>query len=133
MECHRSSSRMVSGDPRPTSSHSRLEHAAKGERQGERTPSTRTTGSSRSRAMASRSTSACSSAGGCPRPPYDQVWAGASSNIVRLQSAIAALGEDDNVERIALDAALKKAQAQAIVPPVTEQIAQTEKFIERAK
>ena len=63
----------------------------------------------------------------------DQVWAGASSKIVRSQSAIAALGEDDNVERSALDAALKKAQAQAVVPPVTEQIAQTEKFIERAK
>ena len=63
----------------------------------------------------------------------DQVWAGASSKIVRLQSAIAALGEDDNVERSALDAALKKAQAQAVVPAVTEQIAQTEKFIERAK
>ena len=40
---------------------------------------------------------------------------------------------DDAVERSVLEAALKKAQTQAVIPPVTEQIEQTQKFIERAR
>ena len=48
----------------------------------------------------------------------DEVRLGASSKITRLQSALAVLGEDDAVERSALEAALKKAQVQAVIPPV---------------
>ena len=57
----------------------------------------------------------------------------ASNKITRLQSALAVLGEDDETERSTLEVALKKAQAQAVVPPVSEQIEDTQKFIERAK
>ena len=63
----------------------------------------------------------------------DEVRLGASTKITRLQSALAVLGEDDVVERSALEAALKKAQVQAVIPPVAERIEQTQKFIERAK
>ena len=63
----------------------------------------------------------------------DEVRVGASDKITRLQSALAVLGEDDETERSALEVALKKAQAQAVVPPVSEQIEHTQKFIERAK
>ena len=48
-------------------------------------------------------------------------------------AALAALGENDESERSALEAALKKVQVQAVVPPVAEQIEQTQKFIERVK
>ena len=54
-----------------------------------------------------------------PRSPgYSQLWQ---------------FGEDDAVERSALEAALKKAQTQAVIPPVAERIEQTQKFIERAR
>ena len=40
----------------------------------------------------------------------------------------------DNIsERTVLEAALKKAMVQAVIPPVSEQIDHTEKFIKRAK
>ena len=52
--------------------------------------------------------------------------------ITRLQSALAVLGEDDEIERSTLEVAIKKAQAQAVVPLVSEQIEDTQKFIERA-
>ena len=63
----------------------------------------------------------------------DEVRLGVSTKITRLQSALAVLGEDDAVERSALEAALKKAQTQAVIPPVAERIEQTQKFIERAR
>ena len=63
----------------------------------------------------------------------DEVRVGASNKITRLQSALAVLGEDDETERSALEVALKKAQAQAVVPPVSEQIEDTQKFIECAR
>ena len=63
----------------------------------------------------------------------DEVRVGASNKITRLQSALAVLGEDNETERSALEVALKKAQAQAVVPPVSEQIEHTQKFIECAK
>ena len=62
----------------------------------------------------------------------DEVRVGASNEITRLQSALAVLGEDDKTEMSAL-VAPKKAQAQAVVPPVSEQIEHTQKFIERSK
>ena len=63
----------------------------------------------------------------------DEVRVGASNKITRLQSALAVLGEDDDTDRSTLEVALKKAQAQAVVPSVSEQIEDTQKFIERAK
>ena len=52
---------------------------------------------------------------------------GASNKITRLQSALAVLGEDDETDRNALEVALKKGQAQAVVPQVSEQIEHTQK------
>ena len=63
----------------------------------------------------------------------DEVQVGASNKITRLQSALAVLDEDDETERSALEVALKKAQAQDVIPSVLEQIEHTQKFIERAK
>ena len=63
----------------------------------------------------------------------DEVRLGASTKISWFQTALAVLGEDDAVERSALEAALKKAQVQAVIPPVAERIEQTQKFIERAR
>ena len=62
-----------------------------------------------------------------------QFTAVASSKISRLESAMAALGEDDISERTVLEVALKRAKVQAVIPPVSEQLDHTEKFIERAR
>ena len=52
----------------------------------------------------------------------NEVWVGASNKITKLQAALAVLGEDDETERSAWEVALKKAQAQAVVQPVSEQM-----------
>ena len=59
-------------------------------------------------------------------PQHDEVRVGASNKITRSQLVLAILGEDDALERSALEAALKKAQVQVVIliPPVPEQIEQ---------
>ena len=63
----------------------------------------------------------------------EEVRAAASTRVTRLQAAIASLGPDDLEEKKVLDAALRKAKMQAVVPPVEDRIAQSMKFLERAK
>ena len=53
--------------------------------------------------------------------------------IERLQAAISALGDADMAEKESLVKYLHHAQAQAVVPPVLEQIASTQGFIERER
>ena len=67
-----------------------------------------------------------------PRKP-NEVRAAASTRVARLQAALLNLGPDDSEEKKVIDAALRKAQSQATVPPLEEQIANTTKFLERAK
>ena len=64
------------------------------------------------------------------RRNLDEVRVGVSNKVNRLQSALAVLGEDDELERSALEVALKKARAQAVVPPVSERIEHIQKLIE---
>ena len=59
-------------------------------------------------------------------------WWGLRTRSPGCKSALAVLGEDDETERSALEVALKKAQAQAVVPPCRSS-EDTQKFIERAK
>ena len=56
-----------------------------------------------------------------------------ATKVARLQAALLTLGPEDLVEKAALEASLQKAQVQATVPPVAEQVKQTTQFIERAK
>ena len=63
----------------------------------------------------------------------DEVRQLAISKVTRLQAAIASLGTDDYDELSSLQQALKRAQQQAIVPPVEQRIADCAQFIERAK
>ena len=67
-----------------------------------------------------------------PRKP-NEVRGAASTRVARLQAAMSNLGPDNFEEKKVLDAALRKAQSQAKVPPLEEQIAHTTKFLERAK
>ena len=64
-------------------------------------------------------------------PP--EMYAAVHAKILRLQAAISALGDADVVEKENLARALQRAQAQAVVPPVSEQIISTEGFIERER
>ena len=64
-------------------------------------------------------------------PP--EVHAAVHAKILRLQAAISALGDADVVERENLARALQRAQAQAVVPLVSEQIISTQEFIERER
>ena len=68
-----------------------------------------------------------------PRLTPEEVRAGASTKITRLQAALQSLGPNDHAERSSLEASLKKAQQQATIPPVAQQAEQTAQFIERAK
>ena len=63
----------------------------------------------------------------------EEVRAGASTKVSRLQAALTSLGPNDHGERAVLEVSLRKAQQQATVPPVAEQAEQTAQFIERAK
>ena len=64
-------------------------------------------------------------------PP--EVHAAAHSKIERLQAAISTLGVADMAEKESLVKSLHCAQAQAVVPPVSEQIVSTQGFIERER
>ena len=64
-------------------------------------------------------------------PP--EMYAAVHAKILRLQAAISALGDADVVEIENLARALQRAQAQAVVPPVSEQIISTQGFIERER
>ena len=68
-----------------------------------------------------------------PRLSPEESRADASTKVARLQAALLTLGPEDLVEKAALEASLQKAQVQATVPPVAEQVKQTTQFIERAK
>ena len=68
-----------------------------------------------------------------PRLSPEESRAGATTKVARLQAALLTLGPEDLVEKAALEASLQKAQVQATVPPVAEQVKQTTQFIERAK
>ena len=57
----------------------------------------------------------------------------AHAKILRLQAAISVLGDADVVEKENLAKALQRAQAQAVVPPVSEQIISTQGFIDRER
>ena len=59
--------------------------------------------------------------------------AAAHAKIARLQAAISALGDADMAEKESLVKSLQRAQAQAVVPPVSEQIISTQGFIERER
>ena len=64
-------------------------------------------------------------------PP--EVHAAAHAKIARLQAAISALGDADTAEKESLVKSLQRAQAQAVVPPISEQIISTQGFIERER
>ena len=64
-------------------------------------------------------------------PP--ELHAAAHAKIQKLQAAISAWGDADMVERESLVKSLQHAQAQAVVPPVSEQIISTQGFIERER
>ena len=64
-------------------------------------------------------------------PP--EVHTASHAKIERLQAAISALGDADMAEKESLVKSLQRAQAQAVVPPVSEQIISTQGFIERER
>ena len=122
MERRLNTGRMVRGHPWPLTA---VSPVAKGTGQGQGQDSRGASSASCARgALASRCPSTRLRDGARRNP--DEVRLATSNKITRLQSALAVLGD----ERSALD---KKAQVQAVIPPVAERIEQTQKFIERAR
>ena len=87
-----------------------------------------------------QSDSRCKSQRLCPSRHRDQcrrsppeLQAAVHAKIERLQAAISALGDADKAEKESLVKFPHRAQAQAVLPPVSEQIASTQGFIERER
>ena len=122
---------LVRGYSWPTATHRLLESPAEGMGQRHRESPGGASGVRFARALESRCSATCTSTRDCPQSSQSGRSAGGGSNKVnRLQPALAVLGEDDELERSALEVALKKARAQAVVPPVSEQIEHIQKLIE---
>ena len=64
-------------------------------------------------------------------PP--EAFTAARAKVLRLEAALSALGDADTAEKENLERALLRARAQAVVPPISEQIISTQGFIERER